>query len=475
MQSKTENQLPLEFFPSKLINKKSKWYTLRSLIPWQEYEELLAPLFSNRGRHAIPVRQIIGALIIQTYKGTSDRETIDEIMEAPMLQYFLGMDDFSHDPIFDYTLLCKYRQKIGLDLSKDMIDLLLKKHRIKPSEPEKTKETHRGSLSIDATVVPVNITYPTDLKLLNQVREKTEKIIDTCHKASQEKSKPRTRRVEARKEYLKVAKAKRLSSNKRWTAARKQIQYIRRNLEAIDSWVKKGIYTLSEADAQALEICRAIHDQQHKMWETKTHQHDNRIVNLYQPHIRCIVRGKAGKPFEFGPKIAVSKVNGFIEIDDLSFDNFNEGKTLQTIVHAYHKAHGVYPESVRADRIYQTRENKVFCSKLGIRLSGKPLGRPKKDAEERISSDMKEDFKKRQEIEGVFGVAKTRYGLERLMTKLPESQKASIGLVFLVMNLVQVLSFAHFFEAIEMLVFEIEINYEAYVFEDERPNLMEMV
>lgn len=61
------------------------------------------------------------------------------------------------------------------------------------------------------------------------------------------------------------------------------------------------------------------------------------------------------------------------------------------------------------------------------------------------------------------------------MTKLPESQKASIGLVFLVMNLVQVLSFAHFFEAIEMLVFEIEINYEAYVFEDERPNLMEMV
>jgi len=32
-----------------------------------------------------------------------------------------------------------------------------------------------------------------------------------------------------------------------------------------------------------------------------------------------------------------------------------------------------------------------------------------------------------------------------------------------------------FFEGIEMLVFEIEINYEAYVFEDDRPNLMKMV
>jgi transposase, IS5 family len=72
----------------------------------------------------------------------------------------------------------------------------------------------------------------------------------------------------------------------------------------------------------------------------------------------------------------------------------------------------------------------VFCSKLGIRLSGKPLGRPKKDEQKRISAEIKEDFKRRREIEGVFGVAKTRYGLEKLMTKLPESQRASIGLVF---------------------------------------------
>jgi len=33
------------------------------------------------------------------------------------------------------------------------------------------------------------------------------------------------------------------------------------------------------------------------------------------------VRGKAGRPYEFGPKIAVSKVNGFIHLDEISFDN----------------------------------------------------------------------------------------------------------------------------------------------------------
>jgi transposase, IS5 family len=201
---------------------------------------------------------------------------------------------------------------------------------------------------------------------------------------------------------------------------------------------------------------------------------DIRIVNLYQPHIRCIVRGKAGKTYAFGPEIAVSKAGGFIETGDLSFDNFNESKTLQTNIYAYHKAHGVYPTSIRGDQIDQTRENKVFCSKLGIRLSGKPLGRPKKDEQARISAEMKEDFKKRQEIEGVFGVAKTRYGLEKLMTKLPESQKASIGLVFLVMNLAQVLIHVHLSKTIEMLVFEVEINYEIHIFEDERPKIMEI-
>jgi transposase, IS5 family len=159
----------------------------------------------------------------------------------------------------------------------------------------------------------------------------------------------------------------------------------------------------------------------------------------------------------------------------LSFDNFNESKTFKNIAYAYHKVHDVYPASIRADPIDQVRENRVFRSRHGIRLGGKPLGRPKKDEPERIPAEIKEDFKKRKRIEGVFRVAKTRYCLEKLMTKLASSQKPSIGLVFLVMNLAPVLINVHFSKTIEMLGFEIEINCETYIFEDERPNLMEMV
>ena len=466
MQNKTENRLPLLLFPKQLINPRSEWYQFEHLMPWQELEDMMKPLFSDSGRNAIPVRQIIGALIIQAKKNLSDRETMIAIMETPMLQYFLGLDDFIHNPIFDFTLLCKYRQMIGIDIAKEMIETLLTKHKIIHT-PVKDDVTHKGSMSIDASVVPVNITYPTDLKLLNQVREKTEEIIDVCHEQSDEKEKPRTYRIEARKTYLKYAKAKRLSKNKRFTANRQQLQYIQRNLKNIDERIEKGVYQLNEAHIEVLKVCKTINDQQYRMWETKTNRIDDRLVNLYQPHIRCIVRGKAGSPYEFGPKIAVSKVNGFIHLDEISFDNFNESKTIESLIDKYKRLHGVYPNIIRADKIYQTRTSKALCKELDIRLSGKPLGRPKKETNETNEQLMKEDFVKRLEIEGVFGVAKTKYGLSKLMTKLPESQKASIGLVFFVMNLCQILSFVRFSETLEMLILEIYFNETSYVYDDE--------
>lgn len=467
MQTKTENRLPLQLFPSNLINTKSKWYAMAALVPWSEYEELLADLFADCGRNAIPVRWILGSFLIQAIKKTSDRETMEDIMETPMLQYFLGLDEYLMEPLFDFSLLCKYRQRIGIDIAKEMIEILLRHHQVIGRTP-KDGVTHEGSLSIDATVMPVNITYPTDLKLLNQVREKTEELIDLGQKQAKEDPKPRTYREEARTEYLKYAKAKRLTINKRRTALRIQLQYIRRNIETIDLRIKSGVYTLNEDQMTEFSTCKEIFRQQNQLWKTKTKHIDDRIVSLHQPHIRCIVRGKAGAPYEFGPKVALSKVNGFIHIDAISFDNFNEGQTLPSIVYRYKELHGVYPVSVRADKIYQTRENKKFCAGLGIRLSGKPLGRPKNDPDPTSEELRKEDFLKRLEVEGVIGVLKTKYGLDTIMTKLPESQKASIGLVFLATNLQQVLSFTPLSTSLEMLVLPLEHNQINHVFESER-------
>ena len=67
-----------------------------------------------------------------------------------------------------------------------------------------------SSLTIDASCTPADITYPTDLKLLNEARESTERIIDDlCDQHSDfRKHKPRYDRGRARANFLSVAKLK---------------------------------------------------------------------------------------------------------------------------------------------------------------------------------------------------------------------------------------------------------------------------
>ena len=61
------------------------------------------------------------------------------------------------------------------------------------------------------------------------------------------------------------------------------------------------------------------------------------------------------------------------------FDPYNESENLQAIIEGYRAREGHYPEVVMVDQIYRNRDYRMFCKAHGIRLSGKPLGRPKKD------------------------------------------------------------------------------------------------
>ncbi len=68
------------------------------------------------------------------------------------------------------------------------------------------------------------------------------------------------------------------------------------------------------------------------MWEKKTQSVPQRIVSVTQPHVRPIVRGKAGKPVEFGAKLSVSCVDNYVFLDRISWDNFNESGDLKSQV-----------------------------------------------------------------------------------------------------------------------------------------------
>jgi transposase, IS5 family len=184
-----------------------------------------------------------------------------------------------------------------------------------------------------------------------------------------------------------------------------------------------------------LLVVAEVYRQQLWLYENKKRSIEDRIVSLSQPHIRPIVRGKARTNVEFGAKFSASCFDGYVFLDHISWDNFNESGDLKSQVEAYKNYTGYYPESVHVDKIYRTRENRAWCKERGIRISGPPLGRPPKNVSPEKKKQATYDERIRNSIEGKFGQGKRRFSLGRVMAKLPHTSLTSIALTFLVMNL----------------------------------------
>lgn len=194
-------------------------------------------------------------------------------------------------------------------------------------------------------------------------------------------------------------------------------------------------------ELERLGTLRAIYEQQRTMYREKTNRIDDRIVSVSQPWIQPIKRGKAAVSVEFGPKLAVSVVEGLVRVEKFSFDAFNEGLTLIESAKRYKERTGHYPERILADKIYRNRENLTFCKVHGIRLSRPPLGRPAKDEALRRAQREPEvkEAGERNIVEAKFGEAKRFYCLDRILEKAQETTEAMICVTFAVINLFRIL------------------------------------
>ncbi|MGB5769408.1 MAG: IS5 family transposase [Crocosphaera sp.] len=442
-----------ELLPGTKLSAENRWVIMADLIPWEEFEEEYAKQFKReKGAPAKPFRMALGALIIKEQLGISDRETVEQIRENPYLQYFIGLEAYTFEAPFEASMMVHFRQRITLELVNKINEGMVKRGRERIEQKEEKsgsdseeigERVNKGKLILDATCAPADIKYPTDLEILNQARKTIEIIIDILYLTlrGKLKKKPRTYRKNARKDYLKIAKKRRTSHQERRESIKKQLKYIKRNLSHVEKLIKGGakLDSLNKRQQTSLLVVKKIYEQQLEMWEKKTHSVPQRIVSLAQPHIRPIVRGKAGKPVEFGAKLSVSCVDNYIFLDRINWENFNESGDLKTQVEKYRKIFGYYPESVHVDKIYRTRENRNWCKEKGIRISGPKLGRPPKNVSEEEKKQALDDECFRNAIEGKFGQAKRRFSLNLVMTKLPETSETSIAITFLVVNLSKLL------------------------------------
>ena len=236
---------------------------LAHLIPWDELCGAYYKHVGRRksGREPLNPRIQLGALIIKYYCNLDDRETVAQISENVYMQYFLGYHSFTSDKPFDASLFVEIRKRFGMDcinaINEKIVQLKTrfedksnqKDHPVKTDEPSGAKdkitasvpvdlkeedlslsseEVHKGRLLLDATVCPQDIAYPTDLDLLSEAREISERLLDRIYDKNLHGDKPRTYRETARKEYLKTAQKKKKTKKQIRSAIRKQLGYLHR-------------------------------------------------------------------------------------------------------------------------------------------------------------------------------------------------------------------------------------------------------
>jgi len=438
------------------LDESNRWVVLSRVIPWDKFAELYYKNFpSRRGAPTKDARMVLGVVIIKHMLKLDDIGVIEIIQENPYMQYFLGLKGFTQKPVFDPSLLVYIRKRIDLNVFESLTEELIRKGlNIKQVPPKETKDDdndestlagdsrNKGKLQLDATVADADIKFPTDLDLLSDSRVKAEDLIDHLCKELNITDKPRTYRKVARKEYLNVSKMKRKPDKVLRRGLRLQINYLKRDIRIINGLLdsrKDGRVPFDKHQIKYFFVIQHVLEQQESMFKDKSNSCQDRIVNIHQPHVRPIVRGKAKAKVEFGAKINVSLQDGFARIDRFDWNAYNEGCDLPMQVERYKELNGHYPELVQVDRIYLNRTNRAWLKERNIRHTGDPLGRkPVKTVKSYyIRHKERGEAAERNQIEGKFGQGKNGYNLNQIRAKLSSTSMSWIAAIIFVMNVIR--------------------------------------
>ena len=154
---------PLERF----INLDHELCVLSKQIDWEELEIKFSVYYSDIGRPSIPIRKMVGLLLLKHIYNLSDEAIIERWIENPYWQYFSGEKVFQTQKPFDPTDFIHFRKRIGEEGAEELLKISILLF---------GKEAQEKEVLIDSTVQEKNITYPTDAKLHKKIIKRINKI-----------------------------------------------------------------------------------------------------------------------------------------------------------------------------------------------------------------------------------------------------------------------------------------------------------
>jgi len=350
MIGKTDRQPQLNIFKVPLnqyIDLNHELCLLSKKIDWERVEDDFSQYYClDNGRPSIPIRKIVGVILLKRVYNQSDESVVERWKENPYWQYFCGETYLQHQQPFDATELIKFRQRIGEPGAEKILSLTI--HLFNKKEIEEKEAL------FDTTVQEKNITYPTDTKLQKRIIEKCRKIAET-------------EGIVLRQSYKRILKQLMIDQRfRQHPKRRKKANAAARKIKTIAGRVVRDIERkMNNEQLQRYAVDLSIFKL--KLKEQKNTK--NKIYSLHEPHTKCIAKGKEAKQYEFGNKTSIVKTRkSGIVIGALAFkENIYDGDTLKPQLEQIERLTNYQPETGIVDRGYRGRstisETKIMSPK----------------------------------------------------------------------------------------------------------------
>lgn len=393
-------------------------------IPFRELAERFSPQASPFPQGAKPIFSIeggLGLMFLKHLSGLSDAALIDRINTDWHYQMFCSLSPRINYGIKDKDLPGRWRRFFGKRLNINEIQEVLA-----GKWKEDLPQTH--ICMTDATVYESHIKYPTDVKLLwDCVQWVHAQMFELCR--SQKWAMPRSKYRDQHKKYLSFAKRRKKThklERKQRTALLHLLSKLLGQYQNLLNRVGRDLpQRVKQAVFTRLKVVRTILTQQRYHFDQPEKRVPNRIVSLYKPYIRPIVRGKENKSVEFGAKVHQMQVGGCNFIEHLDFEAFHEGIRLKKAIRLQRQLFGPVKQYA-GDAIYATNKNRSFCRQNGIHTNFVPKGRQGGEKEQARVLRKELGALRATVLEGSFGNEKNHYQLRKVRARTQMTEVAWI-------------------------------------------------
>ena len=396
---------------------------------------------------------LLRILICQIIEGSSLREIVVRIDDSDFLRGFVRI---YNDPMIDYSTFCRLRNRIAPATWKRVNDTLAQ---------AAVEEGHISGerTRLDTTAVETHIHWPSDSSLLGDCYRTLARLVEWMRALAPDVVDGR--RLQRRKVKRLVQKIGRRSRGRSANAAAR-----REALKPLYAQLIRLIYKLSlwcadilrdavgkitqPADPQALRdpiaacIGEMIHfrrltdrvmKQAHqRVLEGRPVPNDQKLFSIFEPHTELLIRGKAGKPIEFGHLIQIQQVGEkFITHYDVFAHKPIEHELLEPAVERHRELFGEYPKELATDKGYYGSGAQLAALREKIDLVAiNKKGRRTAEEEQRESDPFFRHAQRfRAGVEGTISYLKRTFNLTRCCRKGWTHYAATVGAAIFVHNL----------------------------------------